>query len=103
MTQEEKIQALAALVLKERKEYVAENYSPWQADELSIHVVHGRKYTRIDRGDNGHDGEGFLMIDPATGEVFGIKGYGVIHRGHPYGTLDTISDWHWGDFYPRPR
>ncbi len=28
----------------------------------------------------------------------GIKAYGVIHRGHRYGTLDTIHEWDWSDY-----
>ncbi|MCK5600542.1 hypothetical protein KAR91_01665 [Candidatus Pacearchaeota archaeon] len=55
----------------------------------------GKKYDKIDVG-----GSGKLMIVRATGEVFGIKAYGVIHKGHAYGTLDTIDEWYWGLYYP---
>ncbi len=55
----------------------------------------GKKYDKIDIG-----GSGKLMVVRATGEIFGIKGYGVIHKGHPYGTLDTIGKWYWGRYYP---
>ena len=37
------------------------------------------------------------MIDQ-EGNIFGIKAYGVIHKGHKFGTLDTINDYYWGDF-----
>jgi hypothetical protein len=42
------------------------------------------------------------MID-REGNIFGIKGYGQIHRGHYYGTLDTIENWYWGDYAAYPR
>jgi len=42
------------------------------------------------------------MVVKTTGEVFGVKAYGVIHKGHAYGTLDTIDDWYWGNYYPVP-
>lgn len=58
----------------------------------------GRKYANVDVGDSGK-----YMVELATGEIYGIKGYGVIHRGHHYGNLDTIYNWHWGDYVARPR
>jgi hypothetical protein len=62
----------------------------------AVHV--GPKYTRVD-----FDGSGKYMVVNATGEIFGIKGYGVIHRGHAYGTLDTIALWDWSGYRARPR
>jgi hypothetical protein len=56
----------------------------------------GKKYDKIDVGTSGK-----LMVERETGEVFGIKGYGKIHKGHKYGTLDTISEWYWGLYYPK--
>ena len=58
----------------------------------------GKKYDKIDIG-----GSGRLMIERSTGKVFGIKGYGRIHRGHAYGTLDTIGEWYWGRTLPQER
>ena len=48
---------------------------------------------------NDQDLEGAYMIDSA-GNIFGIKGYGVIHRSHCYGTLDTINEFFWGNYHP---
>jgi hypothetical protein len=56
----------------------------------------GVKYDKVDVG-----GSGKFMVERSTGKIFGIKGYGKIHRGHQYGTLDTIGDWYWGEYYPR--
>src|SRR6267143_1017038 len=53
----------------------------------------GRKYANVDRGRSG-----CYMVDVATQEIFSIKGYGVIHRGHRFGTLDTINEWDWSDY-----
>ena len=52
----------------------------------------GNKYTRIDIGTSGA-----YMIDQ-DGNIFGIKAYGVIHRGHFFGTLDTINQYNWGGY-----
>ena len=55
-------------------------------------IKEGKKYTKVDVGSSGK-----YMIDK-DGNIFGIKAYGVIHRGHHYGTLDTINDYHWGEY-----
>ena len=51
-----------------------------------VTVKPGPKYTRIDVGSSGR----FMVVND-TGEIYGIKAYGVIHRGHYFGTLDTPS------------
>lgn len=58
-------------------------------------VIPGKKYTKVDLGSSGK-----FMID-AEGNIFGIKAYGVIHRGHNYGNLSTINQYDWSDYYPR--
>lgn len=55
-------------------------------------IVPGRKYFKVDVGNSGK-----YMVD-AEGRIFGIKAYGVIHRGHYYGTLDTIENYWWGRY-----
>jgi hypothetical protein len=61
----------------------------------SVIVKPGKKYAKVDIG-----GGGRYMVEVSTGNIFGIKGYGVIHRGHFYGTLDTINEYNWGGYYP---
>ena len=69
-------------------------------DYYKTRVVTGNKYTKIDVGPYGQ-WSGRYMVDNTTGEIYGIKAYGVIHRGHSYGTLDTINNWFWGDYRAR--
>ena len=45
----------------------------------------GRKWTKVNVGYSGK-----FMIDP-EGRIYGIKGYGVPHLGHYFGTLDNPS------------
>ena len=93
----EKIERLRALIEKDTKEkFRQQGYT-----DMSVHfdsgikttVKPGKKYTKVDVGRSGK-----YMIDHETEEIFGIKGYGVIHRGHRYGTLDTVEDWFWGEY-----
>ena len=57
-----------------------------------VSIKEGNKYIKIDIGSSGK-----YMID-TIGNIYGIKAYGVIHRGHQYGTLDTINQYYWGDY-----
>jgi len=66
-------------------------------DYWAVTVKHGSKYTKVDVGGK-HNRSGKYMVENATGRIFGIKAYGVIHRGHSYGTLDEIADWNWGGY-----
>jgi len=62
------------------------------------HIKEGNKYTKIDIGTSGK-----LMIENSTGIIYGIKGYGQVHKGHSYGTLDTIEEYYWGEYYPQKK
>jgi hypothetical protein len=101
-TFEAKVQALADLILEQSRKRIAAQHSQWQADAEKVEVKPGPKYTKIDRGPQ-HNMSGMLMIENATGEVYGIKGYGKVHKGHHYGNLDTTGQWYWGEYYPRQR
>ena len=100
MNTNEKLQKLVDLVTKDQLRHHVEvglTYEGHKKD-ATARMCPGKKYVKIDVGTSGK-----LMIDIATEEIFGIKAYGVIHRGHKYGTLDTIDEWDWSDYYPRKK
>lgn len=68
-----------------------------RARACAVKVSIGKKFARVDVGDSGR-----YMVDLETGEIFGIKAYGVVHRGHRFGSLDTIHDWQWGGYRAVP-
>jgi len=95
-----KLQAFVAKVTADLATYYTANFpslAPSIADPRW-----GQKYVKVDVVNDGGKGQrsGRYMVDVLTGEIFGIKAYGVIHRGHEYGTLDTINDYYWGNYYP---
>ena len=49
------------------------------------------KYVLIDVGPSGK-----YLID--GDRIYGIKAYGVPHRSHRFGTLDTINEWDWSGY-----
>ena len=100
---EEKLFALSALIFDETRARMTTEWTPHVGtlsdaqkaciDQSSKVVVTIKKcYALVDVGDSGR-----YMVD-ADGNIFGIKGYGTIHRGHQYGTLDTINAWYWGNY-----
>lgn len=95
------IEQLAELILTQTRARLAAAYSQEQADWETVEVrPPGPKYTKIDRGP-AHNISGYLMIENATGAIFGIKGYGRADRTRRYGTLDTADRWFWGEYSPR--
>lgn len=97
---EEKLEAFRALIETDKKEYMARNkYGDWQFDSISKTAVKiGKKYARMDVGQSGK-----YMVNMETGEIVGIKAYGVPHLGHRFGTLDTITEWDWSEYTARPK
>jgi len=93
-----KILAFAALVQSQTEQRMRN--SGHQETTIAIFsktsVKPGSKYTKVDIGTSGR-----YMVENSTGNIFGIKGYGQVHKGHFYGTVDTTANYFWGDYYPR--
>ena len=101
------IQEFAALLEEQQRAAFARDYASYYAACLAeteprpptnplawkVKVTPGKKYTKVDVGSSGK-----YMVDNVTGEIFGIKAYGCIHKGHRYGTLDTIHEWDWSGY-----
>jgi hypothetical protein len=92
------VEEFAQIVLAQTKARLLAAYpnSP-QHEWETVNVVPGPKYTKVDIGPEGNR-SGKYMVDNATGVIYGIKGYGRVHKGHVYGTLDTVNDWYWGGY-----
>lgn len=90
------IQEFATILEQQQGEGRLKDFPDWQSKGLplpKVKIVPGRKYTKVNIDDSGK-----YMIENDTGRIFGIKGYGVIHRGHYYGTLDTVGELDWSGF-----
>lgn len=93
-----KILAFAALVQTQSIQRLQEQHLDCLTNIANAHtrVIEGSKYTKVDIGTSGR-----YMVENATGNIFGIKAYGQIHKGHFYGTVDTTADYFWGNYYPQ--
>ena len=89
-----KFQLLAELIERQQIERLKVDNLGCEANSLNarVSVVPGRKYTKINIGQSGR-----YMVD-LEGRIWGTKGYGVINRGHYFGTLDTINEYSWGNY-----
>ena len=78
------MQQLADTIQEVEKQNLLSWLKSLRGNETSFltHIKPGRKYTKIDVGCSGK-----YMVENETGRIYGIKAYGVIHRGHFYGTL----------------
>lgn len=96
MIRQEALPAFTALLEEEQLEMLVKRNVDCEGNRIGcrVKIVQGNKYTRVNVGNSGK-----YMAVNATGEIYGIKGYGVIHRDHYYGTLDTIKQYYWGDFH----
>ena len=85
MQSEEKIRRFALLVQEQEKQSIIRLCGSLRGNETSykVHIRPGKKYVKVDVGSSGR-----YIIDGEN--VFGCKAYGVIHRGHFFGTLDDI-------------
>ena len=103
------IEQLAELIQKEQREVIARRYSQRQADAEVVEVVPGPKYTKVNRGPrwgpgrSDHNMSGFLMIENATGEIYGIRGYGQVNKKRHYGNLADAASLYWGEYSPEQR
>ena len=96
----DKVKMFAQMLEDHQKEECHKNKldSPGNIEQCKTTVKDGPKYIKVNVGPSGK-----YMIEKTTEKIFGIKGYGVIHRGHQYGTLDTIDDWYWGGYTGMPK
>lgn len=60
---------------------------------LLVAIKPGPKYTKVDI-----EGSGRYIVVNETGDIVGIKGYGVPNWLHRYGTLDTVDAWEWSGY-----
>lgn len=82
----------ATLESAQRDGIVARGYDP-EISGYRCRVRMGRKYACVDTG--GPHWSGKYMVELTTGAIYGIKAYGVIHRGKRYGSLDTVDAFDW--------
>ena len=94
--QQAKIEAFRKRLEQEQRAEYSRRYPDNLLEPIHAVVSYGRVWARVDVCSSGGQ-SGKYLVSP-DGEIFGIKGYGVPHHGHRYGTTDTIDDWHWGGY-----
>jgi hypothetical protein len=95
------VEEFAALVQEQVQADLKRRFpgSPHMHGSEITRVVPGPVYTKVDVGPP-HNMSGRYMVENETGCIFGIKGYGRVHKAHRYGTLATVTEWFWGGYGP---
>ena len=93
----DKIKEFAAMLEAQQKEQRIKDGVGCEANlhNCMVSIIEGNKYTKINVGPSAK-----YMIDK-SGNIYGVKAYGVIHKGHHYGTLDTVKNYYWGGYHAR--
>lgn len=93
----DKIAAFAKLVEDQQIQNLRDKRLDCEANikNARTSVKTGKKFAKVDVGTSSR-----YMVEMSTGNIFGTKGYGQVHRGHFYGTVDTINEYFWGEYYP---
>jgi hypothetical protein len=93
----QKLETFARLLEAEQIRALKDRGVACEANVLNAEtsIKPGSKYVKVDVGTSGK-----FMVEIVSGNIFGIKGYGTPHKGHFYGTLDTIAEYDWSQYYP---
>lgn len=94
----EKLERFANVLEAEQLQELIRSECDCEANRINrrVTIKPGRRYAKVDVGSSGK-----YMVDNVTGEIFGIKAYGQVHKGNRYGTLDTIDQYYWGHYTAR--
>lgn len=99
-TQIDKLETLRATVEAQYRAAYKASYPDMPGEitmrDTTCKLTLGSKWARVDVGSSGK-----YMVAMATGEIVGIKAYGVPHNGHRFGTLDTIDLFDWSGYVAR--
>jgi len=67
----------------------------------AIGVEQGYKFDKV-FVNTGDQRMGRYMVESRTGAIYGIKSWTQVNKRRQYGTLDTVDQYDWSDFYARP-
>jgi hypothetical protein len=112
-----KVEAFRALMEKDRNEYTARVHPTLQASALEagrrgyhhVTVTGGnRRFVKVfdyTNTDNRHKDSGRIayFVEVETGKIFGARSLAAYNPARQFGTLDTINEWYWGDYYGKHR
>lgn len=104
MSYNDKLEQFRTRFETQHNERLARLYS--NLDSESIGVEMGYKFDKVfvvhNTGADATQRMGRYMVESRTGNIYGIKSWTQVNKRRWYGTLDTIDQYDWSDFYARP-
>ena len=110
MTTLELLPAFIKLLEEETNERIKKQYPILHENAIKngrrgdVHVEYetgGRFWKIIRRQSSG--GSVAYFVERDTGIIFGAKSYKAYNPVHQYGTLETIHEWDWSDYYAKHK
>lgn len=104
MTYKKKIENFRSVFAQQHNERRSRLYSNLEPDKIEIET--GYKFDKVyvvtDCGQGATQKLGRYMVESRTGDIWGIKSWTQVNKRRWYGTLDSVGDYDWSDFYARP-
>lgn len=104
MTYKKKIENFRSVFAQQHNERRSRLYSNLEPDKIEIET--GYKFDKVyvvtDCGAGATQKLGRYMVESRTGDIWGIKSWTQVNKRRWYGTLDSVGDYDWSDFYARP-
>lgn len=91
----DKVKRLCNKITEEQRQTLKAKKLDCEANLLNAEAkfIDNKKYIYINIGSSGR-----YMIEKSTGDIYGIKAYGVINKLHKYGNLDTVDNYFFGNY-----
>jgi len=99
MSYEEKLENFRETFERHHNERMARLYPTLTPDMIECET--GYKFDKV-FVNNGTQRLGHYMVESRTGAIYGITSWTQVNKRRQYGTLDTVDQYDWSDFYARP-
>jgi len=100
MNYTEKLQHFRKVFEEQHQERQMRLYPNTQPD--TIGVITGYKFDKIYTITDSDQRLGRYMVESRTGSIYAIKSWTQVNKRRQYGTLDTVDQYDWSEFYARP-
>ena len=99
MSYADKLEAFRALFETHHNERLARLFP--NLPHETIGVEQGYKFDKVFVNAGNGQRMGRYMVESRTGNIYGIKSWTQVNKRRLYGTLDSVDQYDWSDFYAR--
>jgi len=100
MSYEEKLECFKVIFEKHHQERQKRLYPELLPDVVRTET--GYKFDKVFVIQGADNPSGRYMVENRTGKIYGIKSWTQVNKRRQYGTLETVDQFDWSEFYARP-